>query len=498
MSSSQSRKITAVIAALMFAVMLVSSCSSAGSESVKSEPVEISRSTFPDEGFRGYVSQQFDEDADGVLSAEEVGQVRDINVYGDGVSSFEGVQYFVNLTSFTYTENVYVTEIDLTQNTQLNYVEVRGDCDSVVMLPGGVQRSDTSCDENVTLVLEDEEEESEEPADDEGAGEESSDGFFSSSSSASVCASSWIQNYEGTWYSDGVPCTMESVRPVSMDGVEPLNVGSSSILIYDDYVYYVEGSTASLGTASLWREPLGGGSAELLIDDEMAASDFYLVNDRIYFMAALGDWDEESAAASVSIDGGEIEYYDGVDWILGASDENDRIFVCDYEEDAVESIGPRMSDSFTMNIQQYSVWDFGQASDDVYYYVGISPENSDLRAVFVDPDGYEINTVWSSGGYASAMASACSWSDGTSLYLAGTDCITQVDLESQEIVDQIDVNMPYECEGDVSPLFVDDSVIYYAVTFPYDEYASDPVTAGVCRYDRETGETEIVDAWYEQ
>lgn len=497
MSDSKSNMALAAVGVLAVVVVLAFSgvLPTGSGSSAKAQLVEISRSTFPDEGFRDYVSQQFDEDYDGMLSEEEVSQVRDINVYGDGVSSFEGIQYFVNLNSFTYTENVYVTKIDLSQNTQLDFVEVRGECDSTVTLPAGMTRSDTSCDDNVTIIAD--EEDPEESVTD-GGDEGEDDGFVSSSSSAAVSASSWIQNYEGTWYSDGVPCTMESVRPISMDGVEPLNVGSSSILIYDDYVYYVEGSTASLGTASLWREPLDGGSAELLVNDEMAASDFYLVNDRIYFMAALGDWGEESAAASVPIDGGDIEYYDGIDWILGASDENDRIFACNYEEDTVESIGPRMSDSFTMNIQQYSIWNFGQASGDVYYYVGISPEDSDLRAVFVDPDGYEINSVWSSGGYASAMVSACSWSDGTSLYLAGTGSITQVDLESQEIVDQIDVNMPYEAEGDASPLFVSDSVVYYAVSFPYDEYASDPVTTGVCRYDRETGETEIVDAWYEQ
>lgn len=72
---------------------------------------------------------KFDTDADGTLSLEEAAAVREINVnemyklLGERVKSMDGVEYFTSLTLLTCYGNS-ISEIDLTNNTELTYLHV--------------------------------------------------------------------------------------------------------------------------------------------------------------------------------------------------------------------------------------------------------------------------------------------------------------------------------------------------------------------------------------
>ncbi|MBQ6981574.1 MAG: hypothetical protein IJQ15_04000 [Synergistaceae bacterium] len=85
---------------------------------VPSSSVEINATNFPDATFRNYVSTEFDTDGDGVLSPAEIASATIINVWGQGVSSMKGVEYFTALTEL-YCGRNQLTALDVSKNTAL-------------------------------------------------------------------------------------------------------------------------------------------------------------------------------------------------------------------------------------------------------------------------------------------------------------------------------------------------------------------------------------------
>ena len=84
----------------------------------------------PDENFRAYMVQNFDTNGNGVLDFDEAEAVQSINVNTDNITSLEGVEYCVNLTSlrcsgtgWSSSEQKYIygglTSLDVNQNTAL-------------------------------------------------------------------------------------------------------------------------------------------------------------------------------------------------------------------------------------------------------------------------------------------------------------------------------------------------------------------------------------------
>ena len=90
-------------------------------------PEDMERA-FPDPIFRAYVMDKFDTDKDGKISKEEAEKVTQISVSkslsipdNEKIASLEGIQYFINLTTL-YCQINKLTELDLTQNTALEYL----------------------------------------------------------------------------------------------------------------------------------------------------------------------------------------------------------------------------------------------------------------------------------------------------------------------------------------------------------------------------------------
>ncbi|PXV85578.1 putative repeat protein (TIGR02543 family) [Lachnotalea glycerini] len=63
----------------------------------KSEDIEISKETFPDEVFRTFVTKHFDNDKNQKLSCEEMTQVENIDVSNMGIQDLTGIEYFTNI-----------------------------------------------------------------------------------------------------------------------------------------------------------------------------------------------------------------------------------------------------------------------------------------------------------------------------------------------------------------------------------------------------------------
>lgn len=84
-------------------------------------PVAINADSFPDENFRDFVSERFDEDQDGILSVVEIKSVKQIDLYRDDVSNLKGIEIFKNLTQF-YCRDISIESPNLGKNKKLKSV----------------------------------------------------------------------------------------------------------------------------------------------------------------------------------------------------------------------------------------------------------------------------------------------------------------------------------------------------------------------------------------
>ncbi len=80
--------------------------------------IPITDRYFPDDTFRGYVSDTFDTDGNGTLDNTEIQAATRIECYRMGISSLQGVEYFTELTYLDCGFNS-LTELDVRSNTKL-------------------------------------------------------------------------------------------------------------------------------------------------------------------------------------------------------------------------------------------------------------------------------------------------------------------------------------------------------------------------------------------
>ena len=84
--------------------------------------VEINSKNFPDENFKNYISEMFDEDGDGVISKEDVEIIEAIDVSGKKILSIEGCELFTNLQYLNCSNND-ISEIDVKKLNDLKELD---------------------------------------------------------------------------------------------------------------------------------------------------------------------------------------------------------------------------------------------------------------------------------------------------------------------------------------------------------------------------------------
>ena len=77
---------------------------------------------FPDENFRNYVKDRFDENKDGNLSQDELDKVKYIHISGQSVSSLKGIEHFKNLEAMRCSNN-NLKELDVSKNINLDFLD---------------------------------------------------------------------------------------------------------------------------------------------------------------------------------------------------------------------------------------------------------------------------------------------------------------------------------------------------------------------------------------
>lgn len=82
------------------------------------EGIALTSANFPDASFLNYLAEEWDEDGDGVLSAEETEYLTYISVYDTPVASVKGIELFPQLVNLDCAETL-VSSLDLSGNPNL-------------------------------------------------------------------------------------------------------------------------------------------------------------------------------------------------------------------------------------------------------------------------------------------------------------------------------------------------------------------------------------------
>ncbi len=114
--------------------------------------VAINETNFPDDIFRSYVSEDLDQNGDGVLSPTEISNVTEIECSQRGIASLNGIEYFTALTELSCPDNS-LTALDVSKNTSLEQLS----CDNNQLTALDVSKNPSlerlSCDNNQLTSL---------------------------------------------------------------------------------------------------------------------------------------------------------------------------------------------------------------------------------------------------------------------------------------------------------------------------------------------------------
>lgn len=88
--------------------------------------VEINAVNFPDEGFREYVSRNFDNNGAGFLRQKEINKVQSINVsFNDKITNLKGIEFFCGLKRLVCC-GTKIKNLDISKNAFLYYLDCSG------------------------------------------------------------------------------------------------------------------------------------------------------------------------------------------------------------------------------------------------------------------------------------------------------------------------------------------------------------------------------------
>ena len=117
------------------------------------QPVDINESSFPDANFRAVVSgSDIDIDGNGYLDENEIAGTINIYCQGMGITSLQGVEYFVNLQGLWCNDNA-IESMNLSNNTDLRGLWCSGNPISSLDLSPNPELTWVYCyDCNLTLI----------------------------------------------------------------------------------------------------------------------------------------------------------------------------------------------------------------------------------------------------------------------------------------------------------------------------------------------------------
>ena len=137
---------------LLSCIMVINMVPITTAAAEESEGVKINGTNFPDSNFMVHI-QRYDTNYDGILSDEEISVVKSINAYGLNISSFKGIEYFTSLNEFACYNQKNLKELDLSQNTALEYLDCSSNCLTTLDLSHNTALKTLNCSSNDLTTL---------------------------------------------------------------------------------------------------------------------------------------------------------------------------------------------------------------------------------------------------------------------------------------------------------------------------------------------------------
>ena len=107
-----------IISLCLALVLLLCLLPAAAPTAAAAGDVAINETNFPDDIFRSYVSEIFDQNGDGILSPDEIENAISIDCSWKGISSLKGIEYFTAINTL-YCGHNQLTALDVSRNTAL-------------------------------------------------------------------------------------------------------------------------------------------------------------------------------------------------------------------------------------------------------------------------------------------------------------------------------------------------------------------------------------------
>ncbi len=114
--------------------------------------VSINETNFPDAVFRNYVSIEFDQNKDGILSDEEINEITQVCVDGKGIKSLKGIEYFTSLYNLLCRNN-QLTALNISNNTALQWLYCSNNMLTVLDISNNTVLTELDCSCNQLTVL---------------------------------------------------------------------------------------------------------------------------------------------------------------------------------------------------------------------------------------------------------------------------------------------------------------------------------------------------------
>jgi Ca2+-binding EF-hand superfamily protein len=106
--------------------------------------VALTSENFPDDNFRAYLKEQYDDDGDGYIYCTEI---KELDVESKEIKSLKGIEYFLNLEKLTCEDNA-LSSLDVRENTNLKYLYCSKNNLSDLDISKNVNLLTLSCSEN--------------------------------------------------------------------------------------------------------------------------------------------------------------------------------------------------------------------------------------------------------------------------------------------------------------------------------------------------------------
>ena len=117
---------------------------------VEAEAVRINATNFPDENFRKYIKENFDEDNDGII--DNIENITSISIYESEIHSLKGIEFFWGLKELHCGENE-LTSLDVSKNTELEELSCHGNKLTSLDVSKNTALRELFCDNNKLTSL---------------------------------------------------------------------------------------------------------------------------------------------------------------------------------------------------------------------------------------------------------------------------------------------------------------------------------------------------------